>query len=250
MTPEIEVSCNNAECRVIETGKCVEGLTLALCPHYRANALVEISVESSSVINNETNELPDLELPKAERLTVNEASTALRSAPSRLIAIVGPTLSGKTSLIASLCNLFQKGKVDTMCFARSRTFFAFEQACHHARAASKRDSPETEHTNLGSGVGFYHLGIMVDGHFLQVLLADRSGEDYRSAADDPTNAAEFVEVKRADSITIMVNGDLLLDSTNRHDVRPDTLMILQGLKDGDAAFLDAETGSRLDKIGT
>jgi hypothetical protein len=74
---------------------------------------------------------------------------------------------------------------------------------------------------------------MEDGSFLQLLLADRSGEDYRSVADDPANALDFVEIRRADSILIMVNGELLLDLTARLDVRQDTLMILQGLKDGD-----------------
>jgi hypothetical protein len=68
---------------------------------------------------------------------------------------------------------------------------------------------------------------------MQLLLADRPGEDYRSVADDPRNASEFVEIRRADSLTILVNGELLLDQVARHDARQDTLMILQGLKDGD-----------------
>jgi hypothetical protein len=110
--------------------------------------------------------------------------------------------------------------------------FAFEQACHHARAASRRNTPETEHTHRGSGVGFYHLGLTLNHSFLQLLLSDRPGEDYREVADDPANAAEFIEIRRADSIVVMVNGELLLDITARHNVRQDTLMILQGLMDG------------------
>jgi Double-GTPase 2 len=228
------ISCNNPECRVTETGKCVEGLTLDKCSHVVGSASLadEASIGSS---DDPLGAAPtvDLQLPKAERLELSEASAILRAAPSRLIAIVGPTSSGKTSLIASLCNLFQKGPVGTLCFARSRTIFAFEQACHHARAASRRNTPQTEHTHLGSGVGFYHLGLMDDGSFIQLMLADRPGEDYRSVADDPTNASEFVEIRRADSILVMVNGELLLDLTARHNARNDTLMILQGLKDGD-----------------
>lgn len=235
MSPETEeIKCNNSDCRVAETGKCVEGLPLDKCPHIvrsilPADALSPESVEPSVA----PKPAPDLQLPRAERLELSEASAILRAAPSRLIAIVGPTSSGKTSLIASLCNLFQKGPVESLSFARSRTFFAFEQACHHARAVSRRNTPQTEHTHLGSGVGFYHLGITDDGNFMQLLLADRPGEDYRSVADDPSNALEFVEIRRADSILVMVNGELLLDLTARHNVRQDTLMILQGLKDGD-----------------
>jgi hypothetical protein len=233
-TETAEIQCSNSECRIAQTGKCVEGLPLEKCPHIvRAVLAADVSPSGGAEPLAPPKPTPDLQLPKAERVEVSEASAILRAARSRMIAIVGPTSSGKTSLIASLCNLFQKGPVGILRFARSRTIFAFEQACHHARAASRRNTPETEHTHLGSGVGFYHLGLTDDGNFIQLLLSDRPGEDYRSVADDPTNASEFLEIRRADSILVMINGELLLDLTARHNVRQDALMILQGLKDGD-----------------
>jgi hypothetical protein len=124
-------------------------------------------------------------------------------------------------MIASLCDLFQQGKVGSLQFAGSRTLFAFEQACHHARAASRRTSPESEHTSLASGLGFYHLAMRkaASSNILHLLLADRSGEDYRSAADDPSISGEFVEIRRADTVAVLVNGELLLDLKARHNVR-------------------------------
>ena len=233
-TEAIEITCGNSECRVAETGKCVEGLALDKCPHIAriaGNAKIPAAAEGSP--EAAPSPVVELQLPKSERLDIAEATAAMRTAPSRVIAIVGPTSSGKTSLIASLCNLFQKGAVENLAFGRSKTFFAFERACHHARAASKRNTPQTEHTHLGSGVGFYHLGLLNEGKLVQLFLSDRPGEDYRLVADDPDNASDFTEIKRADSIIIMVNGELLLDLTLRHNARSDTLMILQGLKDGD-----------------
>jgi len=44
-------------------------------------------------------------------------------------------------------------------------------------------------------------------NILNLLFADRSGEDYRSVADDPSVATEFVEVCRAEIITALVNGE-------------------------------------------
>ena len=221
-TDAAEIQCGNAECRVAQTGKCVEGLTLDKCPHILRSVLgTESTVTESEEPVATARE--DLRLPRAERLDFSSASAILRVAPSRLIAIVGPTSSGKTSLIASLCNLFQKGPVEDLTFARSRTMFAFEQACHHARAMSRRNTPETEHTHRGSGVGFYHLGLVQNGSFMQLLLSDRPGEDYREVADDPMNASDFIEIKRADSIVLMVNGERLVDMTARHNVRNDTL---------------------------
>lgn len=233
MPDAIEILCGNAECRVAQTGKCVEGLSVDKCPHVsRSPAAPDTSPVDSSA--PEIVAEPDLQLPKAESLSVPEASAILRAAPSRVAAIVGPTSCGKTSLIASICNLFQKGQVGDIRFARSHSLFAFEQACHHARAASRRNSPQTEHTHRGSGLAFYHLGVHQPSGSIQLLLADRPGEDYREVADDPSNAAGFVEIRRADSILIMVNGEQMIDLTGRHNARQDALMILRGLKDGDA----------------
>jgi energy-coupling factor transporter ATP-binding protein EcfA2 len=243
------LQCRNQECRVSETGKCVEGLALDKCPHFGL-APSTVAEPTTSEENAAVAVLYEVSLEKADRLDIQGASAVLRAAPTHLIAIIGPTSSGKTSLIASLCDLFQQGRVGDISFARSRTFFAFEEACHHSRAASLRNVPQMEHTTLGSGVGFYHLALRDGGtpDLVNVLFADRSGEDYRSAADDPSNAASFVEVRRADCITILVTGEGLLDIALRHNVRQDIVMILQGLIDGGVTSLTQRVALVLTKL--
>lgn len=231
-TESAEIQCANSECRVSQTGKCVEGFALDKCPHIaRAGASAQPVADNKIEAADST---PDISLAKSERLTLEEASAVMRAAPTRVIGIIGPTYSGKTSLIASLCDLFQLGRVGRFSFARSRTLFAFEQACHHARAVSRRNSPETEHTSLATGLGFYHLSVQHAAGLktTHLLFADRSGEDYGSVADNPRVATTFAEVRRADVITILVNGELLLDQSARHNVRHEILMILQGLLNG------------------
>ena len=237
------------------TGKCVEGLALDTCPHIvRAAAGVQavpaVQIVAAADPLETVDSTPDIQLAKSERLVVEEASAIMRAVPTRLVGIIGPTSSGKTSLIASLCELFQKGQVGELHYARSRTLFAFEQACHHSRAVSRRNSPQTEHTSLASGVGFYHLGVRNSAtpSALHLLFADRSGEDYRSAADDPTVATEFVEVRRADVITALVNGELLLDLRARHNVRQEIVMILQGLLNGDVLSTNQRLALVLTKL--
>lgn len=226
------LQCRNQECRVSETEKCVEGLALDKCPHF-GHTPSTVAEPITSEENTASAVLYEVSLEKADRLDIQGASAVLRAAPTHLIAIIGPTSSGKTSLIASLCDLFQQGPVGDTNFARSRTFFAFEEACHHSRAASLRNVPQMEHTNLGSGVGFYHFTLRDSRapELVNVLFADRSGEDYRSAADDPSNASDFVELKRANCITILVTGEHLLDVGRRHNVRQEIVMILQGIID-------------------
>ncbi|MDE0434385.1 MAG: hypothetical protein OXH92_10290, partial [Bryobacterales bacterium] len=138
--------------------------------------------------------------------------------------------------------LFQVGPVAKIRFARSQTLHAFEQTCHDARAASRRAEPHTYRTPRGE-VRFYHLdlGGAPLGHRLAIVLGDRAGEEYQGAADDASIAMAFPEVRRADSLTVLVDGNRLIDSGARHNLRSEILMMLQGLVDGGAV----QAGQRL-----
>ncbi|WP_413038547.1 TRAFAC clade GTPase domain-containing protein, partial [Pseudomonas coronafaciens] len=131
------VTCANPECRVAETGRCVEGLVVDACSHYGAEAddqgdgnpdVIEVELEDEGVYG--------VSLPHAESLDLEEGSQALRASNARVIAVIGPSDSGKTSLIAGLYDLFQSGLVGKVKFARSKTLHAFERLCHDARAVS------------------------------------------------------------------------------------------------------------------
>ncbi len=223
-----EVRCANSECRVAETGKCVEGLALAECPHYGKTALAPTPADAA--LGAVETGLP---LPSAGRLPVSAAGEVLRAHRTLVVAVIGSVACGKTSLIASLYDLLQTGPIGGFAFARSKTFHAFERACHHARAPSRRTEPSIERTPRGA-VEFYHLGLAsADRGVVDVLLGDRAGEEYLIAIDNPSANANFIEVRRADVVTLLVDGERLLDSGARHNARNETEMMLQALIDGD-----------------
>lgn len=174
-------------------------------------------------------------LPGADTLAPGEASAVLCAWDARILAIAGPVNSGKTSLIAGLYDLFQRGPLGDMAFAGSRTLHGFERACHDARSASRREVPAMERTARG-GVRFYHLQVAGGsaGGGVALLFGDRSGEEYEDLAEDVAIAQHFCEVTRADSLTILVDGDRLRQSSTRHEVRSEVLFLLQALRDGDA----------------
>lgn len=222
------ITCSNADCRVGETSKCVEGLELTACPNY-GKAVVEIEkVEKDDV--DEVSSSSTISLPVASKLAVSAAKRLLRQNKCKVIAIIGPHDAGKTSLIASMYDLFQEGPVNGVEFASSSTLHAFEEACHDARAASERGIPHIGRTPRGK-IEFYHLGVRegaaADG--VTLILGDRAGETYSEAADNVSTAHEFCEVARADIITILVDGERLLDSGERHNVRSDIELIVQAL---------------------
>jgi hypothetical protein len=226
------IACGNRVCKVAETGRCVEGLALDACPHYGHEPEGELP-PVSEFADEETFGGGEV-LPPAVTLTPAEASAVLRQGDSRVVAILGPSDAGKTSLISSLYDLFQEGSVAGHEFARSRTLHAFEHTCHDARATSRRGVPHTNRTPRGE-VSFYHLevGSQSTGKLVSLLLGDRAGEEYRDAADDVSIVVNFSEVSRADTLTILVDGERLLDAGARHNVRSDIVMLLQGLQDGD-----------------
>jgi hypothetical protein len=224
------LQCSNPECKVVETGKCIEGLELSKCPHFGRAVVAPTPGEKHSAEQGETK--PAVTLPSGRKLNLLEASAVMMSAESRIVAIVGHIDVGKTTLISSMYDLFQMGPLGNLRFRRSQTLAALEEACHHSRAASKRTEPFAMRTPIGT-FGLYHLGIADTAleYSLDLLLGDRSGEEYKLVADDPAVARKYAEIARADVITILVDGLRLLDVSARHNARSSAQMIVQGLVD-------------------
>jgi Double-GTPase 2 len=206
----------------------VEGLPFNECPHFgkppQPNPPLGAVVEESDGVL----------LPSGDLLPVEDANRVLRRGRSRVIAIVGPREAGKTTLIASIFELFLRGPIGPFRFSGSGTLYAFERACHPSRAVSQNVVPKTERTLLND-VHFYQLVTRKNADEpIDMLLADRGGEDYRTSADDPSSARGFVEIRRADTITFLVDGCRLLQATTRSSTVSEVLGIAQALIDGDA----------------
>jgi hypothetical protein len=233
---DAKVICANPDCRIAETGKCVEGFETGKCPHF-GHAPTDVSEDETASGTSE-----GVRLPGADTLSIADTAKLLRAGDARIIAIIGPSDAGKTSLIASLYDLFQEGPVSGVEFARSLTLHAFEHACHDARAASRRGVPHINRTPRGE-VRFYHLdlGDGPAGDALALAMGDRAGEEYRNAADDASIVTGFPEIQRADSLTLLVDGERLLGSGPRHNLRSEITMMLQGMIDGGAV----QVGQRL-----
>ena len=241
-------SCHNDDCRVAENGRCVEGFELDACPHYVRDILGKSDDLVTARKRPETG-TKAVRLTTADALTPTQASEVLRADEARVIAILGPLESGKTSLIASLYDLFQFGPVLGIRFSRSRTLHAFERACHDARSASRRAAPHMYRTQRGE-VRFFHLEVVGDftGERVSLIVGDRSGEEYQEAIDDISMAMGFSEVKRADAISVLVDGERLLDTGGRHNLRSEITLMIQALRDGETLRIGARMAIVLTKL--
>jgi hypothetical protein len=96
---------------------------------------------------------------------------------------------------------------------------------------------------------FFHLQLQHAGEHPQHLLcADRSGEMYRSVADDPGNAAELFELRNSDVLVFLVDGERLSHPVQRHNVKAELALMLQGLKDSDVLGTGRRVAIALTKL--
>lgn len=223
--------CANPDCRVAQDGRCVEGFANKTdCPQF---GKIQI-VPAQDAANSAPAPRPGVAMPVSTTLTVEEADDVVKARETRVIAITGPFDAGKTSLIAGLYDLFNLGQVGSVAFGQSYSLHAFEEAAHHSRAASRRESPETNRTPRGE-VRFYHLELsdVSIGAVPSVLLGDRAGEEYLETRSNTDLAKAFPELPRADVLTMLVDGQRLLDAGQRHNVRSEVRQTIQ-------AFVEAK----------
>ena len=232
---ETEIICANRECRIAQGGKCIEGYDdLAKCPFYGREP-EKIDDEHDDEVQDAADVFDGVHLPDALPLTIRNTDKILAILPSRVIGVIGVHDSGKTSVIAGLFDLFQLGAISNMTFAGSSTLHGFEIICHDARVASERNEPHSERTKRGE-VRFYHIDVRRNGELQSLLIADRSGEEYEEVADLAANAAGMFELRRADVITILVDGRRLASPSDRADVMGAIPLIVQGMAEN-GAFL-------------
>ncbi len=211
----------------------MEGIAdLASCSHYGKPLLVLETTKSEST--NVAARPPGVRLPEADALPSSAAQALLRSRLCNVIALVGPHESGKTSLIGGIYDLLQESKVGNHAFAGSVTLHAFERACHDARTTSKREAPHMERTDRGPAT-YFHLDL-ADLHRnikQTALFANRDGEAYMDTQANPDLAADYPELRRCDTLTVLADGVKLLDNSERHQVLNDVCLTLR-------AFVEAE----------
>ncbi len=226
-----ELTCSNPDCQVAETGKCVEGFEIGECPH-QSGAVVDPDTEDLEATDEESateTERKTLLVARSKILNIDEAVDILRSGPTRVLNIIGPTDSGKTTLGISLYDAFQNGPFGNWNFGGSQTLHAFEQRCHKARANSGRSKPDTPHTPIGEGLGFLHIAVHSDDtDRIDLLISDRSGEFYTRVADSLEECEELYEVSRADYVLFLIDGKRLA-SDERHGVKSDFMMMVETL---------------------
>jgi hypothetical protein len=178
--------------------------------------------------------VPDvIDLPSGTELDDLEAAKLQAAQLARLIVVAGPVGAGKTTLITTLHDLFQTGKIGDHGFAWSRTLPAFERRCHLSRIASERSAPDTERTPFGE-VRYLHTQISgpeLRDNLLDLLFTDVSGESFELARDSISECQRLHFLKMADHFLLLIDCEKIIDRKKRNQVVHDATMLLRSCLD-------------------
>ncbi|QGY04585.1 hypothetical protein MMSR116_23745 [Methylobacterium mesophilicum SR1.6/6] len=206
--------CRLPGCDGPRSGVCINNLSFDECPD-----VVELS-EHEDAGEQDGAEEPDdtapqtVDLPGGRSLDAAACDALLRRRGGTVVGIVGPPEVGKTTLISTIYELLHRRRMASFGFAGSETLRAHEERCHLARFSSGVAAADTQRTKVGAGLQFTHLLIATRSGVQDAVFADRSGELFDKVLARPADIDDFVELRRADVIIVLVDLVLLTSSTH------------------------------------
>lgn len=203
----------------------------------------DIELEDDTVINNDSdsleislieNEDEFFGLSSGQALDIQETYKITAKEDTKLIVLVGPFSSGKTTIIASVYQMFLRSPVNEFYFAGSKTLLGFEQRSYFSRFTTNQQEPMTGRTSSGVSNIFLHLRLWDSkkNTYINLLFADVSGEDYERYIGNVDAARENLAfIKYADYITSILDGELIIDKSCRNGLVNGMSQLLQTLVD-------------------
>jgi len=169
-------------------------------------------------------------LPPGKPLREDGASDLLRANAAPIVLLAGAAKSGKTTLLASLHDSFQRRPFAGYFAAGSRTLMGFEERCFDSRAASGANEPTTLRTRPAEGLVFYHMKFRNEDlktPIKHLLLADMSGEHYSGALDSASEMRALTIISRADHFVHLIDGGKLVSKELGALTRSNAMMLMR-----------------------
>ena len=138
---------------------------------------------------------------------------------TKIIYVLGPVGSGKTTFEAMLYAYFLKNIDDEILFAGSETLVGFEERLNYLRTNSGNSEPQMARTSKDERRCFLHLTLfdtMTKSHY-NLVFADISGETFESCSGNRFTLEQdlqFLDI--ANNIVLFIDGESLLDFSLRH----------------------------------
>jgi len=209
-------SCKQIDCEVRLDGNCLEGLDIEECPHFYWAETEDVEteeVDDSVLVPTQSNKIS---LFRGTELSLTDMKYITHRYKCDLVVILGDLDCGKTTLLATIFDMFQIGGFKKYIFAGSLTQKGFEIRSHLSRVESGGTVADTERTKVLE-FRLLHIAIQNEERLLKhFLLSDISGETIKLARSSSTAMKEQLgSVKLADHIIYVIDGQKL---ASRHRI--------------------------------
>ena len=238
MTTVEDQSCSNPDCEIAETGSCLQGHEpVESCPQFGKSVSEDMPWEDDDGTSDFEAEKPvraKIRVPTGQPFRQSDVDRFLLGFPATMIAIVGDTSSGKSTLLCAIYDQFLRRRFAGRSFAGSATLMAFEEIAHDARAASGARTPDTRRTFHSEGLQFYHLATAPEdasGASTSLFLSDRAGEAYRAGLDRPVKFSVLPELHLAKVVAVLVDGERLIMPAEQHEVLDTARQLVRAMMD-------------------
>jgi adenylylsulfate kinase-like enzyme len=226
--------CQEPGCPLATSGTCLEGVDDPHnCPHSKEVTGLDAPAGDEDHDPEEPSDYTSDWQPVAGgyELSVQEANAITAGHEATVIILAGEPEAGKTTLLATIYELFSKGEVPGFQFAGTETILAFERACFPSRTVSGNLKPKTDRTTR-LRPWFYHLCLReghAEGIRRHLLLGDVSGEVFQRASDKLAEAQKLEYLRRANVFVLLLDGDKVRSKLERQDVLQRAILTLRSL---------------------
>jgi hypothetical protein len=171
----------------------------------------------------------------ADVMHLEDVSALARQRQIRTVALVGEHKAGKTTLLASIYEMYCKGPFAGMTFAGSRTLVGFAKRHHLALLNSQRTSPTVPRTSRNDPPAFFHLALARrPGDIVDLVMSDRSGEAYSFARTATNLIANLAELALAERICFILDGARIASIEQRASYTRKFKQMMHALNDNGA----------------
>lgn len=192
-----------------------------------ADSTEELENNGESVIEDANN----FTLPSGDALNDEDLYLLTAKKNTRIIYVLGPVGSGKTTFESMIYECFLKNIDEELLFAGSETLLGFEQRLNNLRVVSGNSTAKMERTNIQERHCFLQLYLKDKQENYSVVFSDISGEIFDRCVANKTNMEE--DLKNLDltqNIVLFIDGEALLDKSRRQGAVSQLRTFLQTLK--------------------
>ena len=208
--------CNQPDCSIETTGKCVNGLPVADCSNKRS--IVAGGLEEEPQQNQQQPASNYIKIPWGDSFKEEDLHFLTYRYPCKMVALIGEPKCGKTTLYAAVMDCLHKGRCGKFSFVSTKTPIGFEFASFLARESSKGNIPDTERTKTYE-YAYLHLEVADETGKRHLLFADVNGERYQDARNSDEHLLKLNVLKRSDNLFFIADGGKLCKNADRHSVK-------------------------------